>query len=137
MPYKFLKITKPKPNMKSKKYKYPQIWGFKSEIEMFQYIWENTPHVSYISGAPLDGYYGTHLFLNLFAHVLSKALNKFPDYALNPGNIKLLTPDEHYALDHGSSDTRARMPECDWDKLFALKDELKQQYLNDKKNGII
>jgi hypothetical protein len=72
-------------------------WGFKKEIDMFIWIWENRPHASELSGEPLS-YFSVAQFL----HVLPKGLNKYPHYRLNPENILLGTMEEHHLVDMGT-----------------------------------
>jgi hypothetical protein len=100
---------------------------------MFLEIWEERPHKSFVSGKNLDVYRRGTFFVNLFAHVLGKGA--FPRYKLNKENIVLLTPQEHHLLDAGTKDQRERYAEqnnCSWEKLYELKEKLKQQYYNEK-----
>ena len=100
------------------------------EANLFEKIWGEREHFSFLSGKPLDGYTGD-LWYNLFAHVLSKAQNKYPEFILYEKNIVLLTPKEHDLFDKGSSSQRRKYAEetgCIWDKLFELKSELIEEY---------
>jgi hypothetical protein len=65
---------------------------FKTQLQMFNWIWENRPHVSELSGKPLypKSYFRWHW---QFLHVLGK--QRYPDQKLNPDNIMLALPDEH------------------------------------------
>ena len=84
-----------------------------------------------LSGEPLDHLYGTDLWVNCFAHVLSKAKNQFPKYMLYKSNIQLLTPQEHFLFDQGYAEQREKYANgrnCDWKKLYAFKESLKEQY---------
>jgi len=65
---------------------------FKTQKEMFDYIWETRPHLSQLSKEPLlpKGHPKWHW---QFLHVLPKG--KFKKYALNPENILLALPEEH------------------------------------------
>lgn len=104
------------------------------QMALFQVIWNTRERVSFISGKPLAKYEGTNLFPNLFAHVLSKAQNKYHKFKLYDKNIVLLTPEEHTLLDHGSEDQRqkykANNPSADWEKLYNLRDQLKNEYIS-------
>lgn len=98
---------------------------------MFEQIWDERPHKSFLSGDSLDGYYGHESWYALFAHVLSKAQNKYPAYKLYKKNIVLLTPFEHHLLDHGTEKQRsdyATENKCSWDEIYKLKEELKNEY---------
>lgn len=59
---------------------------------MFNWIWENRPHASEISGLPLlpPGHWQ---FNWQFAHVLAKG--PYPKFKFNPENIMLMLPFEH------------------------------------------
>lgn len=66
---------------------------FKNQTEMFNWIWENRPHKSEISGKPLHR--KGHLMWHWqFAHILGK--QAYPGYKLNPDNIMLMLPEEHH-----------------------------------------
>ena len=59
---------------------------------MFNWIWENRPHVSEVSGKPLlrKGHFQWHW---QFAHVLPKGTYK--RFKLREENIMLMLPEEH------------------------------------------
>lgn len=65
---------------------------FRNQREMFEWIWENRPHVSELSEKPLyvKSHYQWHW---QFLHVLPKG--SYPSYKLNSDNILLALPDEH------------------------------------------
>ena len=65
---------------------------FKSQIELFNYIWEIRSHKSQLSGLPLfpKGHDQWHW---QFLHVLPKGT--YPKWKLNPDNILLGLPSEH------------------------------------------
>ena len=99
------------------------------QYEMFLEIWNERPHVSFVSGKPLDKWFGGKLFVNLFAHVLSKGA--FPKYKLNKENIVLLTPFEHTLYDTCSENMREVYGienSADWQKLYDLKQNLTTKY---------
>jgi hypothetical protein len=105
------------------------------ELEMFKEIYEERDLVSFLTGAPIPSFDLQERTLNLFAHVLSK--KNYPKFRLYKKNIVLLTAEEHHLFDHGNSDQRKnyaqRTPNCDWEKLYKLKEELKQEYNNQTK----
>jgi len=108
--------------------------------DLFLSLWSTREKVSYLSGKPLahlEGYKDNKelagLFYSIFAHVLSKALNKYPKFRLEPTNIIFLSPEEHTLLDHGTEDQRkkyAKDNNCNWDKVYSLREELKEKYKN-------
>jgi hypothetical protein len=108
------------------------------EAKLFDEIWDERPHFSFISGLPIFIQPHTAFWYNCFGHVLSKAINKYPKYKLYKKNIVLLLPDEHLLYDMGSTYDRDRYHDklavhgvfCDWNKLFELKEQLKKQYPN-------
>jgi hypothetical protein len=107
--------------------------GAPSQKVLFHEIWEERPHVSFLSGKELFSPSST-FFYSQFAHVLSK--KKYPKLTFLKENIVLLTPDEHFAFDMRAQQKREELhPECDWDKLYKLKYELMLKYINthDKK----
>lgn len=92
---------------------------------MFEDIWDERPHVSFVSGKPL----GDQMAPWMFAHVLPKG--RYPHARLDKENIVLLTFKEHFLLDHGTIAQREEYAEesnANWDKLIALRDKLTQKY---------
>jgi DNA-directed RNA polymerase subunit RPC12/RpoP len=101
------------------------------EKVMFEMIWNEREHKSFLTEQSLEGYFGHESWFALFAHVLSKAQNKYPKFKLYKKNIVLLTPFEHHLLDHGTEKQRedyAKEYNCDWNKIYKLKEELKNEY---------
>ena len=101
------------------------------EYAMFEEIWASREHKSFLSGQDVSKYYDSPMFVNLFAHVLSKAKNRYPEYKLYPENIALLTPKEHFLFDQGNEAQRQRYAEennCSWKPLFDLKKALIERY---------
>jgi len=104
------------------------------EREVFMEIWNSRPHVSFLSGEDLNQFEGTPFFWSLFAHVLSKAKNKYYKYKLEPKNIILITPEEHMIFDHGSEDQRikyAKRNKFDWKPVYDLKKQLRDEYIRE------
>ena len=105
---------------------------------MFEELWEERERVSFLTGRPLTSYEGTPLWYSIFAHVSSKAKNRYPKFILHKPNIVFLDPEEHTLFDYGNEESRARYTEkmkdkgieCDWQKLFDLKEELRQEYIS-------
>lgn len=99
------------------------------EKDLFGEIWEKREKVSFLSGYPLMEFAYSPFFLNCFAHVLAKG--RYPKFRLKETNIILLTPDEHYMFDFGTVAQRKKYAEkmnCDWMKVYGLKDELLEEY---------
>lgn len=91
------------------------------EKEIFAEIAEEREWVCFVTGKGL-----TELTATQFAHVLPKALNKYPLFKLYKENIVLLSNEAHYAWDFKSRDElrKDRM----FDKLFELEEKLKEEY---------
>ncbi len=110
-----------------------------TQIMLFKQIWLLSNKRSYLTGIFLREYFGTDLFLNLFAHVLPKAQNKYPLFKHYARNIVLLSPGEHGLWDQGTEEARITYAleveaatggktTADWDKLKALETSLKEEY---------
>jgi hypothetical protein len=100
------------------------------ELTLFKSIWSTRTQVSFLSGRDLSSV-PDYLWLNMFAHVLSKSQSKYPKFKLYSKNIILLHPDEHFLLDHGNSDQRdkyAKKWNCDWSSIDKLREQLKREY---------
>ena len=101
------------------------------EKVLFETIWATRPHYSFISGIALDDPPKVHYF----AHIIPKGL--YPKFKLLDRNIVLLSEVEHHLFDFGSEKQREdyvifmllnHRIVVDWDKLFKLVEELKQEY---------
>lgn len=80
-------------------FEYCMRWGFEREMDMFIHIWQTRPHVSYLSGKPINSFHPAN-----FMHVLAKGLNKYPQYRLNPDNVVLGLRIEHNMIDQGTEE---------------------------------
>jgi hypothetical protein len=87
------------------------------QLDLFKEIWAERPHVSFVSGKPV------YFIAWTFAHVLSKGA--YPAFKLKKENIILLTPEEHYKLDHETHKAKA---DKSFDKVFELASKLKTEY---------
>lgn len=108
--------------------------------QLYYKIWIASNKKSYISGLPLEGYYNSAFQLDLFAHVLPKAQNKFPFFKFYGKNVGLVTPEEHFYWDDPSSQearkqyalnietTTKGKYTVDWSKFESLEEELKAEY---------
>ena len=106
----------------SETFPYDTRWGFTTEMEVYEHIWLERPHASFISGQPISRPSPKN-----FLHVLPKALDKYPHFRLNPDNIILGTWDEHDLLDAGTEAKRSDYP-GDWNAVRLLEEQLKQEY---------
>jgi hypothetical protein len=105
-----------------------------SQIELFNKVWTSRPHVSELSGDPLDCYYGTSLWFSCFAHCLPKG--RFARYKYLEENIILVTPEEHRLIDQGTADQRLEYPEVNWDLFYQKYEYLKRRYSEEEKQFI-
>ena len=84
---------------KSKKFRHnwDTSYGFKNQIELFEYIWQkntkNGERFSQLSGEEIKLNRYSPKWVNCFLHVLPKG--SYPYFALNPENIIFATPEEH------------------------------------------
>lgn len=112
----------------SESFPYSTQWGYTSEMEMFQDIWANRPHISFFTGRPIWNFHPGH-----FLHVLPKALNKYPHFRLNPNNIVLGTLKEHHLADFGTHKEREayrqKFPNYSIEPFMALAERLKKEYV--------
>lgn len=114
--------------------------GEMSESLMFNILWRHLPRKSFVSGLPLKMFPHKHpLWYNLFAHVLSKAKNRYPHFKLYFKNIVFLTPHEHFLYDQGTGAARIQYAleveersrgksTVDWARLDILREDLKEEY---------
>ncbi len=91
------------------------------QIELFETIAEEREWACFVTGVKL-----WQLTATSFAHVLPKALNKFPLMKLDHRNIVLLSDESHFAWDHTPRSELKNKPE--WEKMFRLEEELKEIY---------
>ncbi len=88
---------------------------------MFQEIWKERPHKSFINGDEIKEF-----DVSCFAHVLSKAQNRFPKFKLYKKCVVLITREQHRMWDFTPHSELEKLPE--WKKMFELEEELKQEY---------
>lgn len=118
----------PKPEKSPKKGKKPlkrtaikKSFKATGEKELFENIATSREWICFVTGEKL-----WELKPTQFAHILPKALNKFPRYKLFEKNIVLLSDWTHRQWDFAP---RSELKKDDrFDKLFKLEAELKQQY---------
>lgn len=93
------------------------------EREVFAEIASERDWRCFVTGVEL-----TELKASTFAHVLPKALNKYPLFKLYKPNIQLVSDDVHYAWDFKPRSELKKDPR--FDKLFELEEQLKEEYKN-------
>ena len=106
-----------------------------SELDLFLLLYKNGTKKSYLSGKKIMSpeSRGMSLFVGQFAHVLAKGKNKYPYFKMYSENIIQLTNEEHLLLDNGTEDQRKKYGlenNCDWSKVYELRDKLKEEYDN-------
>lgn len=118
-------------------------------FKVFQEILEERPHVSEISGKPLEYYLrNSNYFFSCFAHIIPKSAIGCPIIRdkqlkeqflkLNKDNIMLVLPIEHVLLDQSSESQRKRYEEenyCSFDIFYTKKEKLMQE-LKNKLNAV-
>lgn len=108
---------------KHSKFSNEEHWGFKSQVELFEYIWIRDGGVCRITGVPLDQFYHSDLRYNCCAHILPKG--RYTYFRLNPSNVLLIHPNLHFAIDHGSSDYKHKYFSKEsfdkWDEIVEYK----------------
>lgn len=129
----YKRTTSDKSELKTTKNSLKESFGFSSQIEMFNQIWLDRPHICQISGSNLDLVPESKFFW-MFAHILNK--KNYPLWKLNPQNILLLHPDVHYCVDNFTEDMRKKH-NYDFDKWFVLVNFMKQKYLEFLKENMI
>lgn len=99
---------------------------------IFKQIWMRSNKKSFVSDLFLRKYMTTDLAHNCFAHVLPKAMNKYPYFKYYAKNIVLLTPGEHALWDQGTEEARISyaldVKSANWEPLKELEAELKKEY---------
>jgi hypothetical protein len=99
----------------------------RSLIDLYQEIWEERDHTSFVSDKRIPFF-----SLSNFSHCLAKGQGKYPKFKYYKKNIVLLLPYEHFLVDSGTIDLRAKYqkenPSCDWERLAQLKIELLSEY---------
>jgi hypothetical protein len=91
------------------------------EKDVFEEIAAEREWVDYVTGEKL-----WELTPTQFIHVLPKALNKYPLFKLYKKNIILGTNETHFKWDKAPRSEIRK--DKRFDKLFALEEELKQEY---------
>lgn len=100
-------------------------WGFRSQSEMFKWIWGNRKHVCVFTGANLD-LVPKYQFHWMFLHILRKG--KYPMFKYNPDNVVLGHPNFHTAADNFTEEERLKHPTWNFDLFFSMQEQQKELY---------
>ena len=100
-------------------------FGFTTQKEMFDFVWQTREHKCQISGSNLDLVPESKFFW-MFAHILAK--KNYPFFKLNADNILLVHPDVHYCVDNFTTDMIFKHKDYDFGKWMNLVLEQKQKY---------
>lgn len=102
------------------------------EKEIFKEIAETQEHSCFVCGRTIG-----ELTVSNFAHILPKALNKYPLFKLNIDNIKLFCHDSYSSCHHRfDKEPRSSLTEPMWQKVFELEKQLKEEYIIFKNNKL-
>ncbi len=91
------------------------------EAQIFEEISEEREWRCFVTGIELR-----ELKASTFAHILPKALNKYPLFKLYKPNIQLVADEIHYAWDFKPRSELRKDPR--FNKLFELEEKLKEEY---------
>ncbi len=108
--------------------------GFKSQIDLFKYLWSNHKRRCFVTGQKLDKFDRSVHFLSIFAHILRKSA--FKEFRLYTNNIVFLSPDfegksVHHLYDNGTLDQILKFEEetgKSFRTLFELEDLRYNEY---------
>lgn len=128
---------KPIPKMKKRKVSRTDQYGFKSQIEMFQFVIYNAPRpiICPVSGKDITKIFDqeTEVWICACAHILPKG--RFPLWKHNPRNLVLVDPEVHRLFDQGTETQRQQHTDWDWQYLYDLRDKLKIEYEKERNEG--
>lgn len=110
-------------------------FGFKTQIEMFMYVWETQPHICWLTDHPLRYKPGDDKWVNQMAHVLRKG--QYTYFKLNPDNMRLLDPDIHDLVDNFKEEYWLKYPHINFNKWFKLQEEMKEEYKMFKNKNLL
>lgn len=95
-----------------------------TEIDVFNEILEERPHICFVTGKPIYNPTPTN-----FLHILRKAKNGWPHFKLYKKNIVLGLDEVHDLLDKGTEAQRQKYGYAEgWERLYKLRDELILEY---------
>jgi len=106
------------------------VQGFKSEVELFEYVWK-TRTTCFVTGNSLKKYYGKDIWYSCFCHVLRKANGFYPEFKFYINNVVPTLPAVHELYDKGSLDKILAYEEKhnhSFQTLFELEEKLFYEY---------
>jgi len=84
-------------------------WGFKSQVDLFNHLWDSYPHYCWYTGKSLVKFRDNKdMRYRCCAHIIPKG--KFPLFKLNEENVRLVHPDFHRIVDQGTQEERDDHP---------------------------
>lgn len=115
-------------------------FGFESEIDMFNHLWEAAKNekgqvICPYTGENLNRFYNTLRYFSCFAHVLPKG--RYTYWKMNPLNVKVVNPHFHAIIDQGTSKDRLYHPLWLFEEWDREVEELKIQYQEFKKINLL
>ena len=115
-------------------------FGFESEIDMFNHLWEEAKNekgqvICPYTNEKLNRFYNTLKYFSCFAHVLPKG--RYTYWKMNPINVEVVFPEFHRIVDQGTFQDRAAHPMWRFDAWDKKREELKIQYQEFKKRNLL
>lgn len=100
------------------------------QADVFLEIWQESNQRCSVCNKPIQ-----YPIASNFAHILSKALNKYPLFKLYKKNIVLMCHDSEGSCHHRwDKEPRSSLSEPIWKPFFELEAELKEEYKQLKSN---
>ena len=104
-----------------------EYFGFKSQVDLFDHLWETRAHKCPYSGLSLAPFKDDpDMRRSCCAHILPKG--KYPLFKLNEENVMLVHPIFHSIVDGGTLRDREQYPEWRWDKWDTHVIQMKVEY---------
>jgi len=101
-------------------------FGFRTQREMFEHIWNTRPHICLFTGSNLD-LVPKYQWSWIFMHILRKG--SYPMFKYNTDNIVLGHPNFHLAADNFTEEERTKHPTWNFDLFFQMQEQKKQEYV--------
>jgi hypothetical protein len=141
--HQYLRPDKPKkPLFKHKEIKptHTLDFGFDSQIDLFNWLWEDSKNEKgevfcKFTGEKLNKFYNTEIWFSCFAHILPKG--KYTYFKLNPKNVKVVSPFFHKIIDQGTSLDRTNHPGWKFGEWDNEVERMKIQYVEFKKQNLL
>lgn len=131
----YVAAKKPIPKYKKRKVSKTESYGFRSQMELFQYVIYNAPRpiICPVSGRDITKLFeqDPSVWVSCCAHIIPKG--RYPRWKLNPRNILLLDPEVHHLFDQGTEAQRQKTG-WEWTELYNLQEQLKREYEEERKS---